>query len=250
LTGTIESNKVVGLYSEIVEKLRKMSDPEITERNKRWHKEPDYVSYGVRSSDLKQLLEQYKPIFEALSLRERIELARCFYSSRISTEAGVGNHLLELSVNSLDPFHLPVFDEFLRDFTNWGTTDWFCIRVLQPLLSRFPAEVIGLLREWNRSENIWKRRASVVTFTRKIALSGEFIDVVIEFCDKLILDKEDLVRKAVGWALKDNMRFDKVRVLEYVKDLKRRGVSSTITLYAIRDLKGAEREEVLSIKPL
>ena len=39
------------------------------------------------------------------------------------------------------------------------------------------------------------------------------------------------------------------RVLDYVKSLRRRGVSSTITLYAIRDLKGEERREVLSIKP-
>jgi len=44
------------------------------------------------------------------------------------------------------------------------------------------------------------------------------------------------------------MRADKERVLEYVKSLRKRGVSSVITLYAIRDLKGKEREEVLEIK--
>jgi len=48
--------------------------------------------------------------------------------------------------------------------------------------------------------------------------------------------------------LKDTMRADRERVLEYVKSLKRKGVSSTITLYTIRDLKGEEREAVLSIK--
>ncbi len=57
------------------------------------------------------------------------------------------------------------------------------------------------------------------------------------------------LRKGVGWALKDNMRFDKRRVLDYIRDLRRKGVSSTITLYAIRDLKGKEREEILKMKP-
>ena len=94
-----------------------------------------------------------------------------------------------------------------------------------------------------------KRRASVVTFTRKTAESGKYVDITLEFCDNLIWDGEDLVRKGVGWALKDTMRADKQRVLEYVKNLRRKGVSSAITLYAIRDLKGQEREEVLSIKP-
>ena len=74
--------------------------------------------------------------------------------------------------------------------------------------------------------------------------------MALELCNNLLWDNEDLVRKGVGWALKDNMRFDKKRVVEYVKDLRRKGVSSTITLYAIRDLKGEERREVLRITPL
>jgi len=36
--------------------------------------------------------------------------------------------------------------------------------------------------------------------------------------------------------------------LEGIKDLRRRGVSSTIVLYAIRDLKGAKRQEVMVVK--
>lgn len=95
---------------------------------------------------------------------------------------------------------------------------------------------------------MWKRRASVVTFTRKIWESGEFTDEALELCDNLIWDKEDYVRKGVGWALKGNMRGAKERVLDYVKSLRRKGVSSVITLYAIRDLRGKERETVLNIK--
>src|SRR5439155_510076 len=62
-------------------------------------------------------------------------------------------------------------------------------------------------------------------------------------------ERLDLVRKGVGWALKDLMRGDRERVLEYVKELRRRGVSSTVTLYAIRDLDGRERQEVLAVRP-
>jgi len=54
--------------------------------------------------------------------------------------------------------------------------------------------------------------------------------------------------KAVGWALKDMMRGSKQKVLNYVKQIRRAGVPATITLYAIRDLKGKERQDVLKIK--
>jgi len=96
---------------------------------------------------------------------------------------------------------------------------------------------------------MWKRRASVVTFTRKIGESGKFTEEALKLCDNLIWDKEDYVRKGVGWALKDNMRGNKQGVLDYIKSLRQKGVSSVITLYSIRDLKGKEREEVLKIKP-
>jgi 3-methyladenine DNA glycosylase AlkD len=77
------------------------------------------------------------------------------------------------------------------------------------MINKYPIEVIGLLRKWNQSYNKWKRRASVVVFTRRIAKDGRFIDEALDLCENLIWDEEDLVRKGVGWALKDNMRSDK-----------------------------------------
>jgi hypothetical protein len=53
-----------------------------------------------------------------------------------------------------------------------------------------------------------------------------------------------MVRKAVGWAFKNVMCGDKKKVLDYVKSLRRRRASSIITLHAVRDLKGKEREEI------
>jgi len=56
------------------------------------------------------------------------------------------------------------------------------------------------------------------------------------------------VQKGVGWSLKDMMRSDKERIVDYVIDLRTRGVSSVITLYAIKDIKGDERAEILARK--
>lgn len=71
---------------------------------------------------------------------------------------------------------------------------------------------------------------------------------ILSLCDSLINDQEDLVQKGVGWALKDAMRGAKKPILSYVKNLRQKRVSSTITLYAIRDLKGTDRQQVLDVK--
>ncbi|MFQ6076960.1 MAG: DNA alkylation repair protein [Candidatus Bathyarchaeia archaeon] len=237
------------LYSEVVRELEKRADAKIASRKKlMWHKEPGYRSYGIRTPELRAPIKSYLGRFERLSLEERLELARMFYRSGFSEQAGFGHTLLELSFGGITPSRFGFLDEVVGYFNNWATIDWFCIRVLQPLLRKYPQETLNLVREWNSSENMWKRRASVVVFVRKIGEGVEFVNEALELCDNLIWDEEDLVQKGVGWVLKDNMRGNKEKVLDYVKALRLKGAPSTIILYAIRGLKGEEREEVLKIK--
>ncbi len=241
------SSKVDKLHVEVTKFMEKMIDPKKIESDKRWHKEP-VVSYGFSSSDFVKVYEKFNPIFYDLNLDERIELARKLIKSGNSTILHIGIHLLRISRKELNQTHFKFFNECFDHITDWGNTDLFCSEILRPMLEKMPEKVIKLLRKWNKSENKWKRRASVVVFTRSTAKSGKFIDEALELCANLIWDEEDLVRKGVGWALKDNMRADKNRVIEYVKSLRRKGVSSTITLYATRDLKGEEKKEILRIK--
>lgn len=45
------------------------------------------------------------------------------------------------------------------------------------------------------------------------------------------------------------MRSDQKRVIAYVKSLRAAGVSSVITLYAIRDLSEDKRRSILKVVP-
>jgi len=231
------SSRVDTLYAEVIDFVQ-----EIVSKRR---------SQGFYKSDFLEVYSRFDSRFYDLSLEEGIELAGKFITSGNATPIHMGIHLLCLRREELDHTHFKSFDEFLDHFVGWGNVDHFCVgkgSVLQPMLEKDPEKVIELLKKWNQSTNKWKRRASVVVFTRSIAKSDRFIDEALALCENLIWDEEDLVRKGVGWALKDNMRADKERVLEYVKSLRKRGVSSVITLYAIRDLKGNEREEVLRVR--
>ena len=105
--------------------------------------------------------------------------------------------------------------------------------------------MINLLDLWNVSADHWLRRASVGIFTRKVAKSGQFKEVALRHCQALIHDAEHLVQTGVGWCLRNLMRWRKEEILAYILDLRRMGVSSKITLYALREIKGVERKNVL-----
>lgn len=132
---------------------------------------------------------------------------------------------------------------------SWSAADEFSINVFGPLLLRYPAATLELLRAWNRSPNRWKRRASVAAFARKIEASGRFTEDALRLCDALIWDRDDLVQKAVGWALKDTMRGNRRQVYAYLRHLRMIGAPATVTLYAMRDLQGRARSRLLKLSP-
>ena len=240
--------KVEDLHRKIVGALEERAIPGWATATHYYDKNPDYVSYGLRAAAIDEVIRTFRQSLKGLALDERLYLAEELFKAGISEQASVGNYLLAISTEYLGPEHFEYLNRCVGQFHGWGSTDGFCIYVLQPLLLRHRDAVLRLLGEWNRSDNLWKRRASVVAFTRKAGASGEYVDDVLRLCENLIWDEEDLVQKGVGWALKDNLRGAKEKVVAYVKDLRARGVPSTITLYAIRDLKGQEREEVLAVR--
>ncbi|MFX0063634.1 MAG: DNA alkylation repair protein [Candidatus Hermodarchaeota archaeon] len=216
--------------------------------DRKFHKHDDYLSYGLKVKDLRRVRKEFLSRFLELPFEARLKLAAKLIAENIGELGHTGIVLLTKSIENLSPQYFDYLDQVLDHFRSWGLVDHFCGDVIKPLLLKYPELVLELLEKWSESSNRWKRRASVVPFTRSIGESGQFTDEVLHLCNKLIWDPEDIVQKGVGWALKDNLRSSPDRILPYIKELRRKGVPSTITLYAIRDLKGAERKEVLSIK--
>jgi 3-methyladenine DNA glycosylase AlkD len=233
------------LYSKITASLFSNENKAKALEDQIYHKYPGYNSLGIAAKDLERLLKQFRPEIKTLSCDDVFALALELYKNKNEDLTSAGNFVLANRPECIDASRLQFFDTALDYFCSWSTIDDFCITILRPVLFAYPVDTLKLLKQWNHSDNMWKRRASVVAFVRKVGESGLFTDQALQLCEELIWDTEDLVRKGVGWCLKDVMRGDKQTVLSYVRQLRQRGVSSTITLYALRDIRGAERAAIL-----
>lgn len=239
--------RIKTLYLHIVTKLRSLSDQNQAEKDKIYHK-AGYKSYGLKIPQVKLVIRTFNKSIKNLSLGEKFDLAKNFYKSGYAEEGRIGNAILAFGVNDIKPEHFSYIDKLLDDFNNWDEVDDFSINLSQPLLQKYPREMLNLLRTWNTSANMWKRRASVVAFVRKVGASGRYTNEVFNLCNNLLNDREDLVLKAVGWVLKDNIPGSRNKVIDYIKGLRRDNVSSVITLYAIRSLSNKQKGEILAIK--
>jgi len=211
--------------------------------------EVGYWRHGIRMPALRRLVAQHARAFKQLSPSEQRNLTEELLAEGSDEAAQAGFLLLGRVLDMHTPFPATTLDRMAGSLRDWAATDTFCTNVLHTLVLREPDRILPLLERWSTSALRWKRRASVVAFARKVGASGRFTQEGIAACERLITDEDDLVRKGIGWALKDMMKGDKSSVLGYVAELRRRGISAVITLYAMKDLVGMERARLLAIEP-
>ncbi len=94
---------------------------------------------------------------------------------------------------------------------NWSSTDIFAHYIAGPAWKQ---GVISdhLVDEWIHSDNIWWRRAALVS---TIYLYGD-VDRMLKYSEILIDDDEDLIIKAISWVLREATKYDPQAVIDFL----------------------------------
>jgi 3-methyladenine DNA glycosylase AlkD len=128
---------------------------------------------------------------------------------------------------------------------NWATTDAMCGMLIGPLLIKHP-ELAGRMRAWSKDRNMWVRRASIVGLLPLVRARGE-IDLVYEIAERLHPDRNDLIHKAVGWALREAGKVDPKRLERYLRE-NGGTIPRTTFRYAIERFSPAKRRRLLALR--
>lgn len=129
-------------------------------------------------------------------------------------------------------FYLTVTDRI----NNWDLVDLSCQYIIGPqLMDGGDRSVLVMLAA---SESMWRRRIAVVS-TLWMVRHGE-VDDAIGICTMLLGDREDLIRKACGWVLREVGKKDKGRLTAFL-DRHAGDMSRTTLRYAIERFDRDER---------
>lgn len=170
----------------------------------------------------KQLSDLSKRIYKEnnLSPDQIVELLNSLYQNGVSyTEIVLGPMILSLSSETLKNFDPKNLDLWLNYTCGWAENDVLC-------QSNFSAENIlnrwtdwkKWLKEFNKSSNINKRRASLVLLTKALRQSNDshLSKLALENIENLKGEKDILITKAVSWLLRSLVTFHKTELLEYL----------------------------------
>lgn len=182
-------------------------------------------AYGVRYPVLRKVARDFFPDVNQSKLKE---LCEELWQSGLHEESVVavmwakrGNIAsVELMKHWLDSYA-----------GNWAQVDDICLNVLCPLLEN-NAKLLPEIKSWAKSKNLWTRRASAVSFVYPCR-RGLYLNDIMEVSELLLPDKEDLIQKAYGWALREAGKHHQKEIFNFVIKHKK-SMPRTALRYAIK----------------
>jgi 3-methyladenine DNA glycosylase AlkD len=206
----------------------------------------DLGFYNVGTRPMRDLAREiYLANRERWSVDDAAAFADSLITDRYLEVKSVGIEVLARYRHAFAPRLLRLWKRWLagNHSANWATTDAMCGSLIGPLLIRHPA-LAEQMRSWSRHRNMWVRRASMVGLI-PLARKGAALDALYDIAWTLHRDEEDLIQKAVGWALREGGKTDMARLERY---LRKNGpaIPRTTLRYAIERFPEARRRALLA----
>ena len=206
------------MISKIITELEFVSDTVRKETSKTMF--PTSMEYmGVRTPNFRKLFKIWWEEIKLWPPEKLIQFAIELIETRIFECNQLAYEILWKNKNALQLLKLKDLEQLGKNMDNWATTDTFSV-----LLSGFAwrenqitdADVLN----WLKSENRWWRRAAVVsTVPLNLKSRGGKGDAkrTLMVCEKVVSDRDDMIVKALSWALRELSKSDKPAVEAFMK---------------------------------
>lgn len=109
-----------------------------------------------------------------------------------------------------------MYEELIVTGAWWDYVDVLASHCLGELLRRNPREISKKMKEWSRSDNLWKRRSAILC---QLQFKKDTDLKLLYACIAPSMDStEFFLRKAIGWALRQYAWTDPVEIARYVRE--------------------------------
>jgi 3-methyladenine DNA glycosylase AlkD len=137
---------------------------------------------------------------------------------RMSDEPSHAYALLSYHKSTFETLGEAEIEEFGQGINSWWTVDGFARSLSGPawLKERISDE---LIHKWARSEDRWWRRTALVsTVALNLSSQGGYGDAsrTLQVCEMLVADHDDMVVKALSWALRQLVVHDPDAVWDFL----------------------------------
>ena len=135
------------------------------------------------------------------------------------------------------PEAMPMYEEMILTGAWWDLVDGIASARVGPIVAAYPRVMKRMMREWSRSDNLWKRRTSIIC--QLGAREETDLKLLYDCIEPSLEEKDFFLRKAIGWALRQYAWTDAREVVRYVKEMEER-LSPLSRREALKNVGGGE----------
>ncbi|MFH1638226.1 MAG: DNA alkylation repair protein [Candidatus Woesearchaeota archaeon] len=158
--------------------------------------------HGVRAQKTREISRKYFKQLKCKDKKKVFLLCEELLESDFSEEKTIAFDWAFRLRKQYENKDFNTFERWLKKYVwDWASCDNFCTHAFGELIRQYP-ELILKFKSWAFSGNMWLRRASAVIMI-PLVRKKEYLSIVFEIADILLVDKEDLVQKGYGWMLKE-----------------------------------------------
>ena len=199
--GTKTDSRAAALLNSVQQQLREAAEPEFAAGVRNFFREP-VDPYGVRSHKLHRISSAVYREVKRWPKPERERFMVALWESGKLEEGVIVNHVYRRFSKDFGEREFAMFEKWLNRYVrNWAHCDGLAGWLLAGAIRNQP-RLIEQLAPWTKSKNRWRRRAAVVALLQE-AKAGRHSESIFEICAMLRDDTDDMVRKGVGWILKE-----------------------------------------------
>src|ERR1700722_1917849 len=192
-----------------------------------WFFKEEIKSNGWYTADLRRATRQYRrEILLEHDFDFLVRVADKLFSGTVLEEKIAGVFLLEKMELKCDDREFKLFEAWLDRISSWADHDALVHDLIAPMVAAKPARVKNVLR-WAGSKNRWHRRAACVALIRGTR-AKMFFPEIVKLSNALLIEKDDMVQKGLGWLLRETAKYDAKRTVPYLVKIRERASRQTV----------------------
>jgi len=196
------SSQAERLQAELHEELLPLVEPKYAEKIHQLVPST-WTALGVRVPKLRALATDLKKRHPRVLTEDLIFLVDLAFAGKCREEVLCALFWLTASIKKAPAAPLwAAIDGWIKLIADWEVCDQLATGVAAPLVMENPQRVADLI-DWTGSPNPWRRRFTVATAAALNQKGRSNVAETLQICSHLLQEETPIVRKAVGWALRE-----------------------------------------------
>jgi 3-methyladenine DNA glycosylase AlkD len=209
-----------------------------------WFFKEEIKSHGWYTAELRRAARRFRrEIHKEFGLDFLVQVAARLFSGTVLEEKIAAVFLLEKLDPEFGDAEFRIFESWLDRISSWADHDGLVHYLIAPMVAARPARVEAVFR-WAKSPDRWHRRAACVALIQG-ARQKQFLPQIKKLSDALLSDEDDMVRKGLGWLLRETAKYDAKRAVPYLMKIRRRAPRLVLRT-ACETLPATVRNRILS----